>query len=139
MLDPLGKSAAPSQASSRTPPNPDSDAESTAGGCKQHALRQQLPGNAPPPSPEAEANGHLLHPNVRAHQHEVGQVDAADQQNQPYRALQQVKRRADVPHQFILKPRHLGVKPRAYQQGLQLGETVHVGPVQPINPLLCLA
>ena len=48
---------------------------------------------------EREPRRELLQPRARSHQHEVGDVDAADQQHEQRAAPHQVQRRLDVAHQ----------------------------------------
>ena len=59
-------------------------------------LRHQLPGHAPGFGAEREADRQLLLPRLGAHQEQVGDVRARDQQHEADRAEQNPQHRADV-------------------------------------------
>ena len=82
---------------------------------QEQALRQQLPDQPRSPGSQRLANGDLGLPSAGARQEEVGDVHAADQEDQPDGAEQQNQRLADVAHDRFLE-RHQSNRPPALRR-----------------------
>ena len=100
------------------------------------ALGDELPRDPPFAGAERQPGGELLQPRARSHQHEVGDVDAADQQHEQRAAPHQVERRLDFAHQRVLQRIDGGVEAGVDQQRLELRELLEVARVDRVDLLL---
>ena len=83
----------------------DDDAEDAAGDGEQQALRQQLAHEAAPIRAERRADGHLARAAGGVRQHEIGDVDARDEQDAPDRDDERDERRSRVAD-VVVEQRH---------------------------------
>ena len=98
-------------------------ADGEAGGRRDQrqddALGDELARDPPLAGAEREPRRELLQPHARSHEHEVRDVDAADQQHEERAAPHQIERRLDVAHQRVLQRIDDGVEAGVDQQLLQ--------------------
>ena len=83
----------------------DDDAEDAAGEGEQEALRQQLAHETAPIRAERRADGHLARAAGGVRQHEIGDVDARDEQDAPDRDDERDERRSRVAD-VVVEHRH---------------------------------
>ena len=69
-----------------------------AGQAEQQALEEDRARESPPAGAQGEADRELAGARLRAHEEQVGDVHAGDQQQDPDRAQQEPQRRPDVAH-----------------------------------------
>ena len=111
------------------------EAERAAGQREQHRFGQQLARDAAEPGAERVPRRQLLHPRARAHEHQVGDVDGADQQHEHDAAPEQVQRAAQVAHEVVLQRHDDGVEAGVDQDLLELREAIEVARVQRVDLL----
>ena len=102
---------------------------------EEHGFGQELAGNAPEARAKGVTSRKLLHARARAHEHQVGDVDAAHQQHEHDTAPQQVECAADVADQVVLQRDHDGVEPRVDQNLLEIRKPIEVPRVERIDLL----
>lgn len=89
---------------------PVADEHAGRGGDERHdqAFRDELPGDAHAPRAEREPRRKLLQPHAGAHEHEVRDVDAADQEHAQRAAPHEIQRRFHITHERVLQPPGVG-------------------------------
>ena len=101
---------------------------------RQHqAFGDQLPRNPCARRSERQARRELLQPRARAHEDEVRDVHAANQQNEERAAPQQIQGRPHVADHIVLQPRDDRVEAGVDDDLLELRKSLEVGRVQPVD------
>ena len=86
-------------------PRRDGETERAADDCQHDRLGEQLTREAAAARAERGARGELFHARAGADEHQVGEVDAANQQHERDAAPQQIERPAHFAHQIGLRER----------------------------------
>ena len=87
------------------------------------------------PGAERVPRRQLLHARARADEHQVGDVDGADEQHEDDAAPEQVERAAQVAHQVVLQRHDDGVEAGVDQDLFELGKAIEVARVQRVDLL----
>jgi hypothetical protein len=100
---------------------------------ERQAFGDQLARNPPAPCAEGESGGELFQPRPRSNEHEVRDVDAADEQHEERPAPHQVQRRPNVADHVVLQRADDRMESGVDDEFLEMGKALEVRRVEPVD------
>ena len=97
------------------------------------ALRDELARDLPAARAQGQPGRQLLESRARAHEGEVRDVDAADEEHEQRAAPEEVQGRLHEAHEVVLQPDDLRAETRVDQELLVFGKALQVGGVQGVD------
>ena len=109
------------------------DAEPAASDRQHGCFRQQLPRQTPQVRADRVTRGQLARAAARAHDDEVRQVHAADDEHEQDAAPQKIERRLHVTNDVVLQEDDDGAEAGILQNLLELGEPLIVAGIERVH------
>ena len=114
-------------------PFPEEEAEETADGGKEHRLGQELAAEPPEARAEGLAGRHLSRAATGAHEHQVGDVEAPDEEHEKHATPEQEQHRLHVLDDVLLEWHDGRVEAGILQDLVELREARVITPIDGVH------